>query len=333
MGLLVTWLTLLIIALNLGGDAYPWGSPVIIGLFVGAGVAFAAFILAEKYAMKPVVPLGLYKKWASRNVPIMTVVRALLFFHLYTTTFYVPIFLQVIGKSNVLAAALVIPFLLTAAVSSTLASQFTAQLHIVRPPFLVGLVILPIGMGLMSTLDQHSSIGRLVGYSIICGFGFGSGTITSVIIPQAGVSKDLLPTVTAVISATPNLGGVLGVGIIGTIINNQFRHKLTSLVGSANIPANINDAVSAALNPTIGHEVVVAYVDAFRLGFRILAGIAVFQFILCLGLARVVLLDEKPEEDVQLKEISGRSEVREVEKGKSKVNVRSEERVVGEEII
>ena len=42
------------------------------------------------------------------------------------------------------------------------------------------------------------------------------GTITSVIIPQAGVSKDLLPTVTAVISATPNLGGVLGVGIIGT---------------------------------------------------------------------------------------------------------------------
>lgn len=85
MGLLVTWLTLLIIALNLGGDAYSWGSPVIIGLFVGAGVAFATFILAEKYATKPVVPLGLYVKWASRNVPIMTVVRALLFFHLYTT--------------------------------------------------------------------------------------------------------------------------------------------------------------------------------------------------------------------------------------------------------
>lgn len=73
--------------------------------------------------------------------------------------------------------------------------------------------------------------------------------------------------------------------------------------------------------------------DAFRLGFRILAGIAVFQFILCLGLARVVLLDEKPEEDVQLKEISGPSEVREAEKSESKVNVRLEERAVGEEII
>ena len=36
------------------------------------------------------------------------------------------------------------------------------------------------------------------------------------VITQAGLSKDLLPTVTAFTSATPNLGGVLGVGIIGT---------------------------------------------------------------------------------------------------------------------
>lgn len=36
------------------------------------------------------------------------------------------------------------------------------------------------------------------------------------VIPQAGLPSDLLPTVTAFISALPNLGGVLGVGIIGT---------------------------------------------------------------------------------------------------------------------
>lgn len=42
------------------------------------------------------------------------------------------------------------------------------------------------------------------------------GTVVSMIIPQAGLPDDILPTVTAFISATPNLGGVLGVGIIGT---------------------------------------------------------------------------------------------------------------------
>ncbi|KAI0339236.1 hypothetical protein BDW22DRAFT_1336511 [Trametopsis cervina] len=280
---------LLIVALNLGGDAYAWSSPVIIGLFSGAGVAFIAFIVAENYATNPVVPLGLYVKWASRNVPIMTVVRTLLFFHLFATVRYSSVLLQVTGKSNVLAAALVIPFLWVSAISSVVCSQLAARLHLVRSPFLVGLAILPIGMGLMSTINEHTSIGALVGYSIICGVGFGSGTITSMIIPQAGLPKELLPTVTAVISATPNLGGVLGVGIVGTVINNEFRHKLSALLGSTSIPVNVNDAVTASLNPAIGGQVVTAYVGAFRLGFRILAGIAVFQFLICLGLAKVVL--------------------------------------------
>lgn len=88
MGLLVAWLTLLTVALNLGGDAYAWDSSVIIGLFVGTGVAFIAFVVAEKYAANPVVPLGLYTKWATRNVPIMTVARTLHFFFSYATVCY-----------------------------------------------------------------------------------------------------------------------------------------------------------------------------------------------------------------------------------------------------
>ena len=49
------------------------------------------------------------------------------------------------------------------------------------------------------------------------------------IIPQAGLPSDLLPTVTAFVSALPNLGGVLGVGIVGTVINNRFRAGVAAL--------------------------------------------------------------------------------------------------------
>lgn len=72
MGLIIAWLTLVIIALNLGGDAYAWNSSVIIGLLVGAGCAFVGFIVAENYAPNPVVPMGLFASWKTRNVPIMT---------------------------------------------------------------------------------------------------------------------------------------------------------------------------------------------------------------------------------------------------------------------
>lgn len=76
------------------------------------------------------------------------------------------------------------------------------------------------------------------------------------------------------------------------MINNTFRAKLTDLVGSARISVNVNDAVAASLYPMLGADVRTAYVGAFCVGFRILAGIAVFQLILCLCLARVNLVDD-----------------------------------------
>lgn len=69
---LVIWITLLIVALNLGGDAYAWNSPVIIGLLAGTGASFIAFLVAENKASHPVVPMGLFASWKYRNVPIIT---------------------------------------------------------------------------------------------------------------------------------------------------------------------------------------------------------------------------------------------------------------------
>jgi hypothetical protein len=105
------------------------------------------------------------------------------------------VYLQVIGISPITSAALVTPFLIMAGFSSTVANHIAYKLGHVRLPFLFALAVLPVGMvrgffnllvcdrgpanriykkGLMSTLSETSSIGQVVGYSLICGFGFGS---------------------------------------------------------------------------------------------------------------------------------------------------------------
>ena len=72
MSLMIGWLSLLIVALNMGGDTFAWNSPVIIGLLVGTGVGFVAFVFAEIRASRPVVPMNLFVSWRWRNVPIMS---------------------------------------------------------------------------------------------------------------------------------------------------------------------------------------------------------------------------------------------------------------------
>lgn len=83
---LVSSLTLLVVALNLGGHSFAWNSSTVIGLLVGAFVAFVIFIVVERrVAVNPVIPVHLFTRWERRNVPIMVIARTLLFFHLFAT--------------------------------------------------------------------------------------------------------------------------------------------------------------------------------------------------------------------------------------------------------
>jgi MFS family permease len=50
--LLTTW----------GGTQYAWGSPVIVGLGTGALVALVLFVLVERRAAEPVIPLSLFRR-------------------------------------------------------------------------------------------------------------------------------------------------------------------------------------------------------------------------------------------------------------------------------
>ena len=83
---LVSSLTLLVVALNLGGHSFAWNSSTVIGLLVGAFVSFVIFTVVERrVAVNPVIPVHLFTRWERRNVPIMVIARTLLFFNLFAT--------------------------------------------------------------------------------------------------------------------------------------------------------------------------------------------------------------------------------------------------------
>ena len=62
-GLGATGLTL---ATSWGGTTYPWGSPTILGLFVASVAALVAFVIAERRAIEPILPIRLFETRSSR---------------------------------------------------------------------------------------------------------------------------------------------------------------------------------------------------------------------------------------------------------------------------
>ncbi|NUR27840.1 MAG: MFS transporter, partial [Catenulispora sp.] len=63
----------LILALQWGGNQYPWGSATVIGLFLAAAVLLALFVAAELRAVEPMLPMGLFRS------PVFTVCVILAF--------------------------------------------------------------------------------------------------------------------------------------------------------------------------------------------------------------------------------------------------------------
>ncbi|MFA7514286.1 MAG: MFS transporter, partial [Mycolicibacterium vanbaalenii] len=81
----------LTLATSWGGSTYAWSSPVIIGLFIGSGIALALFVRVELRAVEPVLPIRLFAS------PVFTVCCILSFivgFAMLGALTFLPTFMQ-----------------------------------------------------------------------------------------------------------------------------------------------------------------------------------------------------------------------------------------------
>ena len=105
-----------LLALQWGSDEYGWSSPVVIGLFAGAGVAVILFALWEwRVGDKALIPFDLVKR---RIVWTSTVQNSFLFVTNLVGANYVPIYFQAVkGVGPSLSGVYTLPAILTQLVS------------------------------------------------------------------------------------------------------------------------------------------------------------------------------------------------------------------------
>lgn len=89
--------------------------------------------------------------------------------------YYIPAFYQLAyNYSATKAGAMLLPVTLTQTLFSTLSGLVVHKVGRYRECILLGWVMWAVGVGLMSTLDENSSVGKQVGYSLLIGAGVGN---------------------------------------------------------------------------------------------------------------------------------------------------------------
>jgi Na+/melibiose symporter-like transporter len=115
--LLATTVTCLLLALVWGGNVYAWTSPIIVSLALAVITIGTAFVLRERRAPEPVLPLTLFRN------PVLVVSRATLFFStcaFFAAVVFLPLYVQVVrGATGTDSRLLLLPMMLGNTLSAT----------------------------------------------------------------------------------------------------------------------------------------------------------------------------------------------------------------------
>src|SRR5690606_33331542 len=111
-------LVAILLATSWGGTTYPWSDWHVIGLYVLGAVALVAFVLIERRAEGPVIPLRLFRNptFTASNIASLAVAMGM-----FGAIFYIPVYAQGVLEANATSSgAIVMPMSLSMIVLSML---------------------------------------------------------------------------------------------------------------------------------------------------------------------------------------------------------------------
>jgi MFS family permease len=210
-------LTLLILGLLEGGQAWAWSSAPSIAVLTAGALLLAAFVVIESRVADPVLPLHLLRNrlLATTNVVAVGVGAILL-----GLTSYVPLYVQdVLGTGPLVAGFALAALTLGWPLSASQSGRVYLRVGM-RITGIVGATVVVFGTGLLLLLNGHSTVLQVAATCFVIGLGMGFTAAPTLIAAQSAVQWHERGVVTAMNMFFRSTGSALGVAVFGAIVNN-----------------------------------------------------------------------------------------------------------------
>ena len=231
-----------LLAISWGGSQHPWGSPTVLGLFGAAVVAAAAFFIQERRAPEPLVELELFGNRGFRGSALIALVHG---FPIWAGMLFTPLFVQVVlGHSASASGTLMLPMIMGVVIGGFAGGQIVARTGRYHTIGLGGSVVLAGSYFLLAALGPESGLITLVWLMVLAGVGTGVVMPVYMIFAQNVMPVAVLGAVTAMTGFCRNIGGAIGVAVVGTALNTRLASRIEGLTPpevAAAVPAETLD--------------------------------------------------------------------------------------------
>ncbi len=286
--LLAGGLSAVVLFTSLGGTTYPWGSAPIAALIAIAAVLLPLFVLAERRATEPLMPLSLFRNRIFATASAIGFVVGLAMFGAIT---FMPVFLQIVkGESPTGSGLQLTPMMLGLLVTSIGSGQVISRRGRYKVFPIAGTAVMTVGLVLLSRLDAGSATLTASLYMLVLGLGLGMVMQVLVLAVQNAVEHRFMGVATSGSMLFRQVGGSIGVALFGAIFANRLHGNLASrLPAGAQVPKTADPVAIRHLPAPVHDAYVTAFAASLRPVFLVAAAIGVTAFALTWLLREVPL--------------------------------------------
>jgi EmrB/QacA subfamily drug resistance transporter len=194
---------------------HSWGSTRVLGLFAIALVSLAAFVVLELHQRIPMLDLTLFRNPTFSGANTVMFLVGLAMFGIF---FYNSLFLQrVLGYGAIKTGATFLPMTLLIIFVAPVAGRLADR---IGPRWLMGggMVLLTGSLLLFATLNENSSWWDILPGLIVGGLGLATVMAPTTATAMSAVPVDKAGVGSAVINSMRQVGGSLGIAIMGALV-------------------------------------------------------------------------------------------------------------------
>ncbi|KAF2707843.1 MFS general substrate transporter [Pleomassaria siparia CBS 279.74] len=207
-----------LVGLQLGGIS-SYSTPLVIGLLVVGGLAYIAFPFAqyitEKRGGDPVMPLRIFKDISNLSALGVCACDALVF---NSIAYFLPLYFQLVlaqspSEAGVYMLAVAIPLALVSFLAGYVIEKTGRFLEVLQ----IGLAIMAIGVGLLITFTSTLQLGKIIGFLIVIGLGFGPNFHAPLIALQTRIREADIASGIAAFGFVRMVSGAIGL-VVGQVV-------------------------------------------------------------------------------------------------------------------
>ena len=236
------------------GPSDGWGEPVIVGSFVAAAVLLTLFVVWERRIDHPILDVTFF---ANPRFTAASIAVTLVFFAMFGSLFFVSQYLQfVLGYDPLQSGVRLLPIagvlMVSAPLSARLVGRFGTKLVVT-----FGLVLVAMALLLFSRVTETSGYPLVAAVLVIVGAGMGLAMAPATDSIMGSLPPEKAGVGSAVNDTTREIGGALGVAILGSIATAAYGSRIRGNPDFATLQAASPEAAQA-VEDSVGSAAIVA---------------------------------------------------------------------------